>query len=97
MATLGVSLPSVIVTTLLFLFLKKYSSRPIVQNAFKGLRIAVVGLILSASVMLMNGENFIDGFSLIICAVSCLLIFFKNISAIYLMLASAIAGIMLYG
>ena len=77
--------------------ISQVSSRPIIQNAFKGLRIAVVGLILSASVMLMNGENFIDGSSLIICAVSCLLIFFKNISAIYLMLASAIAGIMLYG
>lgn len=95
-ATLGVSLPSVIVTTLLFLFLKKYRSRPIVQNAFKGLRIAVVGLILSASVMLMNGENFIDKNSFSIFTVSCLLIFFKNINAIYLMLLSAGAGILLY-
>ncbi len=96
-ATLGVSAPSVIVTTLLFLFLQKYSSHPIVQNAFKGLRVAVVGLLLSASVMLMNSENFIDKNSFIIFAVSCLLIFFKNISAIYLMLLSAGAGILLYG
>lgn len=95
-ATFGVSLPSILITTLLYLFLSKFNNHPIIQNAFKGLRPIVVGLILSAALMLMNGENFIDYKSFIIFGIACGLCLMKNMNAIVLIVAAGAAGCLLY-
>ena len=58
LATFAVVLPSFILMLLICKFLMKYRSHPSVENVFSGLRPAVVGLLLAATLLLMNSENF---------------------------------------
>ena len=57
-ASLAVMLPSVVLMLIVARFLVKYSRHRYVEAVFKGLRPAVVGLIASAALLLMTGENF---------------------------------------
>lgn len=95
-ATAGVCLPSLIVVVLLYLFLKKFKESVFVKNAFKGLKIGVVGLILGAALILMTPENFIDYKSWILCFVSFVACYRFNVSPITLILGSAVIGMLLY-
>jgi chromate transporter len=67
-----------------------------VDDAFKGLRPVVVGLIASAALLLMNSENFIDYKSLIIFCVAFLLTLFTKIHPIVLIVLAGISGVVLY-
>lgn len=58
LATFAVVLPSFILMLLISKFLMKYRNHPSVENVFSGLRPAVVGLLLAATLLLMNRENF---------------------------------------
>ena len=58
MATFAVVLPSFILMLLISKFLLKYRNHPSVENVFSALRPTVVGLLLAATLLLMNGENF---------------------------------------
>ena len=58
LATFAVVLPSFILMLLISRFLLKYRNHPAVESVFSGLRPAVVGLLLAASLLLMNSENF---------------------------------------
>lgn len=95
-ATAGVCLPSLIIVVLLYLFLKKFKESVFVKNAFKGLKIGVVGLILGAALILMTPENFIDYKSWILCFVSFVACYRFNVSPITLILGSAVIGMLLY-
>ncbi len=57
-ATVAVVLPSFILMLLISRFLMRYKSHPVIEHVFQGLRPAVVGLLLAASLCLMTGENF---------------------------------------
>lgn len=57
-ATFALMLPSLVLMILISKMLMKYMNHPIVENAFMGLRPAVVGLLAAATIMLMNVENF---------------------------------------
>lgn len=57
-ATFALVLPSLILMIVICRLLMKYAQSPIVQSVFTGLRPAVVGLLLAATLMLMNCENF---------------------------------------
>lgn len=57
-ATFAVVLPSFILMLLISKFFLKYQKHPMVEAVFKGLRPAVVGLLASAALLLMNVENF---------------------------------------
>ncbi len=57
-ATAAVVLPSAILMLLISRFLLHYRRHPAVQWVFQGLRPAVVGLLASAALLLMNAENF---------------------------------------
>ena len=62
-ATLSLVLPSVIIVILIAKFLTKFDQKPLVQDAFSGLRPAVAGLIAAASwsvmeVTLFRFENY---------------------------------------
>lgn len=57
-ATTAVVLPSFILMLLISKFLMKYRTHPAVESVFQGLRPAVVGLLASASLLLMTSENF---------------------------------------
>lgn len=57
-ATLSVVLPSFLMMLLISRVFMKYQKHPVVESVFKGLRPAVVGLLASAALLLMNAENF---------------------------------------
>ena len=57
-ATFALILPSLILMIMICKILMKYMKSNIVQSIFLGLRPAVVGLLLAATLLLMNSENF---------------------------------------
>ncbi len=57
-ATFAVVLPSFILMLTISRFFLKYRKHPAVEAVFSGLRPAVVGLLASAALVLMNAENF---------------------------------------
>ncbi len=95
-ATFGVCLPSLIVVVLLYLFLQRFKESLFVKNAFKGLKIGVVGLILGAALILMTPENFIDYKSWILCLVSFIACYRFNVSPITLIFGAAAFGVLFY-
>lgn len=94
-ATFAVCLPALILASLAARFIYKFRDNKYVDAAFKGLRPAVVGLILAAGISLVNSENFIDYVSIIIFAVVAIGTYFKANPIILLML-SGIAGYLIY-
>lgn len=58
LATFAVVLPSFILMLTISRFFLKYQKHPVVESVFSGLRPAVVGLLASAALVLMNTENF---------------------------------------
>lgn len=103
-ATFAVVLPSFILMLTISKFFLKYQKHPSVEAVFKGLRPAVVGLLASAALVLMNAENFSspqeDMYSFII---SCLIFVAAFIGTkkykfnpILLIIVCGIAGLILY-
>ncbi|WP_315522967.1 chromate transporter [Fusobacterium massiliense] len=95
-ATISVILPSLIIITLIVIFLEKFSDLPVVQRIFKALRVTIVGLILAAAIALFVKDNFIDYKSYIIFVATIIGGLFFNIGSISLIILSALAGILLY-
>ena len=103
-ATLAVVLPSFILMLAISKFFLKYQKHPVVEAVFSGLRPAVVGLLASAALVLMNAENFSspkeDMYS---CIISCLIFLVAfvgtrkyKINPILMIVACGIAGLILY-
>ena len=90
-ATFAVCLPSLILDSLAARFIYKFRDNKYVDAAFKGLRPAVVGLILAAGLTLINHDNFTDYISVIIFAVVAVASYFK-VNPIFLLMLSGIAG-----
>lgn len=94
-ATFAVCLPSLILASLAERFIYKFRDNKYVDAAFKGLRPAVVGLILAAGLTLINHDNFTDYISVIIFAVVAVCSYFK-VNPIFLLMLSGIAGYFIY-
>lgn len=103
-ATFAVVLPSFILMLTISKFFLKYQKHPIVEAIFSGLRPAVVGLLASAALVLMNSDNFStpqdDTYSFII---SCLIFVIAFVGTkkykanpILMIIACGIAGLILY-
>lgn len=103
-ATFAVVLPSFILMLTISKFFLKYQKHPAVEAVFKGLRPAVVGLLASAALVLMNSENFSspqdDTYSFII---SCLIFVIAFVGTrkykanpILMIIMCGIAGLFLY-
>lgn len=103
-ATFAVVLPSFILMLTISKFFLKYRKHPVVESVFRGLRPAVVGLLASAALVLMNVENFNsptkDTYSFIISIIIFLVAFVgtKKYKAnpILMIIACGIAGLLLY-
>ena len=95
-ATLGLILPSVIIMTIFSKFYLKFQDNKYMDNAFTGLKIVVVGLILAAAIMLIDKNNFIDWKSVAIFIISVTLVLKWKVNPILLTLIAAIAGIIIY-
>ena len=100
-ASLAVMLPSIVLMLIVSRFFMKYSKHRNVENVFRLLRPAVVGLIASAALLLMNKENFGDTdyemiASIAICVVSFCTVYFTKIHPILVIVLAGIAGYMIY-
>lgn len=96
-ATFGVILPSFITTIILCKFIIKFKDNIYMESIFTFLRPIVVGFIFASSIMLMNRNNFVDWKSGIIFLVSCLLSYYKKINPIFIIICSAVIGILFRG
>ena len=103
-ATFAVVLPSFILMLTISKFFLKYQKHPAVEAVFAGLRPAVVGLLASAALVLMNTENFgsptEDTRSFIISCLIFLVAFVGTkkykLTPIGMIVACGIAGLILY-
>ncbi|WP_303011444.1 chromate transporter [uncultured Bacteroides sp.] len=103
-ATFAVVLPSFILMLTISKFFLKYQKHPAVESVFNGLRPAVVGLLASAALVLMNTENFSspveDTYSFIISVLIFLVAFIGTrkykANPILMIIACGIAGLLLY-
>ena len=103
-ATLAVVLPSFILMLTISKFFLKYPKHPAVEAVFAGLRPAVVGLLASAALVLMNAENFgsptEDTRSFVISCIIFLLAFVGTkkykLNPIGMIVACGVAGLILY-
>ncbi|MCQ2965972.1 MAG: chromate transporter [Alphaproteobacteria bacterium] len=96
MTTFGVSLPSFLVIAFLIYFIAKCKNSPVLKSILLALRPVVIGMVLTAAVLLMNKENIFDIYSYIILVVSSVLSYYKKLSAFGMFIASSIVGILLY-
>lgn len=103
-ATFAVVLPSFILMLTISKFFLKYQKHPAVESVFSGLRPAVVGLLASVALVLMNTENFgsptKDTYTFVISVIIFLAAFIgtKKYKAnpILMIIACGIAGLILY-
>ncbi|MCI1647002.1 MAG: chromate transporter [Bacteroides sp.] len=103
-ATFAVILPSFILMIMISKFFLKYQKHPAVEAVFRGLRPAVVGLLASAALGLMNVENFNspskDTYSFIISCAIFIIAFIGTkkykINPILMIVVCGVIGLILY-
>ena len=103
-ATFAVVFPSFILMIAISKFFLKYQKHPSVEGVFSGRRPAVVGLLASAALVLMNSENFSspkeDIYSFVISCLIFLVTFIGTkkykLNPIGMIVACGIAGLILY-
>ncbi|MDE5642349.1 MAG: chromate transporter [Muribaculaceae bacterium] len=99
--TLVVVLPSFLLVRYAGHYIMKHHDSDVVKGVFSGLRPVVVGLIASAALLLMNAENFGHTSpdlikSIAIAAVTLAVNLLTKIHPIYIIIASGIAGWLLF-
>lgn len=93
-ATLGMASPSVIIITLVAMFLRSYMQYAIVQHALMGIRGAVCALMLN-TVYSLAKKSLISKKSVVICVVAFVLAFFTPIPTILIIVMAGVAGVIL--
>ena len=93
-ATLGVVFPSLIIITLIAMFLQNFADLAVVQNAFAGIRVCVCVLVFNAVVKLWK-KAVVDKKTLIIFLVVVIGSFVFDVSPTIFVILSALAGIIL--
>ncbi|WP_294067013.1 chromate transporter [Proteiniphilum sp. UBA1028] len=93
--TLAVSLPSLVIMTIVCAFFFRLKRNPWMQASLSALKPAIIGLIASAALMLMNGNNFVDYKSWIIFG-AVMVASLKKTDPILLIVLSGVAGLFLY-
>lgn len=94
-ATLGVSLPSIIIMLIISKFFLAFKNNDYMEKAFKGLRPCTVGLIAAAAILVANSA-FIDYKSVLIFLGAFIASYKYKLDPILLTCISAILGIILY-
>jgi chromate transporter len=111
LATLAVVLPSFFLVLYSSHFIRKHRESGVINGIFMGLRPVVIGLIASAAILLMNNANFNPNgvgwqlcTSILICAISFCLVYFKipwrgkkiKIHPISVIVMAGVAGAIIY-
>lgn len=101
LCTLVVILPSFILVAKTSRFITRHHESGVIKGIFSGLRPVVVGLIASAVLLLMNGDNFgretgdiIKSVS--ICVAAFCMVMFTKLHPIFIIILAGIAGWILY-
>ena len=93
-ATLGVVFPSLIIITLIAMFLQNFADLAVVQNAFAGIRVCVCVLVFNAVVKLWK-KAVVDKMTLIIFLIVMVGNFAFDVSPTIFVILAALAGIFL--
>ena len=91
-ATLGVTLPSVIIISIISLFFDAFKSLKYVAYAFNGIRAGIVILIYNAVIKLAK-KNKKDIFYFAVLIMTVILSLFFNLNAVYILLISIVLGL----
>lgn len=99
--TLVVVLPSFLLVAYTSHLIARHKDSIVVKGIFAGLRPVVVGLIASAALLLMNGENFGTdtyqvAWSVAICVASFCTVYFTKLHPILVIIAAGVAGLIIY-
>lgn len=94
-ATLGTVTPSLVLMTLASVFYIKLQNNRHLRIIIRTLRPITISLILSAAMLLMNKETFIDWFSVALC-LGALYVTYKNVNPVYVIITSAALGFIVY-
>ena len=99
--TIVVVVPSFLLTIYASHFIRKHRESAYIKGVFMGIRPVAVGLIASAALLLMNTANFgAEGYeivcSIIICAISFILVYFIKWHPIIIIIMAGIAGFIIY-
>lgn len=100
--TLVVVLPSFLLVAFTSHLIQRHKDSAVIKGVFFGLRPVVIGLIASAALLLMNGENFGTGSadiirSVAICVAAFVAVYFMKIHPIIIILAAGLAGWIMWG
>ena len=95
LATVAVSLPGMMLISLFALCFFHFYEKPTAQAVFQGLRPAVVGLI-AAAAWQIGRVAIVNAVAIGIFAVCCLLIARWNVHPVFLVIGSAVAGILFF-
>lgn len=93
-ATLGMVAPSLLIITIIAMFLDKFMENEIVAHALMGIRGVVCALMLNTVVTLAK-KSFVDWKCIVISIIVCALSLFTPIPTILLVILSAVAGIVI--
>lgn len=91
-ATVGVVLPSLVIIMLVTLLFMRFMTASVVENAFWGIRIAVLALMLKA-LLTMIKECPKNAVSYAVAALALICVVFFKINVMIVIIASAVAGI----
>lgn len=91
-ATFSLTLPSFVIILIIAAVLQNFADYAVVKNAFAGIRVAVVALIVNAVIKLMK-TSVVDKLTLCIFLAVFLLAAFLDVSPIFFVLAAGLAGI----
>lgn len=94
-STLGMVSPSLIIISILALFLEQFMSNRIVAHAIEGIKIVVCALMLN-TVITMAKKNLVSAICWGICIVAFLLAVFTPIPTVLLVVLAGIFGVILY-
>ena len=99
-ATVGVCIPSFVIIYAISLFFDAFLSLTLVAYAFRGIRVCVIYLILSAGLKLLKGlkKNFFN-VSVLILTVGCMIVFSLlaiRFSTVFYILISGCLGLVVY-
>ncbi len=100
-ATIAVVLPPFVLVLWASHYIARHQQSALIKGAFMGLRPVVVGLIASAALLLMNGDNFGTmpadvAKSVALCAASFCVVFFTKLHPIWVIVAAGAAGYLIF-
>lgn len=91
-STLGMASPSVLIITLVALFLEVLINHPITQHALMGIRGVVCALMLN-TVFTLAKKSLVDKVSVAVCIIAFLLVVFLDIPTVLVIVLAAVTGV----